>query len=119
MVPHQYGSRPGCMYCDASRADAGRPCATAAEVEAHWMSWSSLGYDPDGHLRVLVASLCHRTQETLTVELLTAAPEVRFVVRRGPEIIAQAANLNRAVAARETAARLWRWQARRYAAGGR
>ncbi|MES2643234.1 MAG: hypothetical protein V4850_27370 [Myxococcota bacterium] len=82
------------------------------------MSWSSNGYDPDAHLRVLVASLCHRTQETLTVEVLTGTPEVRFVVRRGPEIIAQAANRVRDLAARETAARLWRWQARRYAAAG-
>lgn len=88
MVPHYFGSRPGCMYCNAPRTEADNACAVASEVEFHWLGWS-LGdrYDPEGHLQVLVAALRHRTREELTLELLERAPEVRFIVRRGPEII--------------------------------
>lgn len=113
MIPHCYGSDPGCMYCDASRTEAGNACAAGAAVEAQWTDSTPGTYDPDAHLRALVGGLRHRMGEPLTVELLTSGPEVRFVVRRGPEMIAQATNIVRHTAAREAIVRLLQWHAHR------
>ncbi len=114
MASHHYGSDSGCMYCDAPRTEASSSCAMAEEIEAHWTNLYPGPYDPDRHLQSLVGVLRRRRRGDLTVDLLRSpeGSEVRFVVRRGPEIVAEAASNGRVSAAREAVARLWRWQAR-------